>query len=234
MISAMNAPAVIASDGLARRAFTVKDVERMVEIGVIGQDERLEIVEGEILVMAAKGNRHEVLKMHLTLHFAKARPADVLLIQEPGWKLDDLTYLEPDYLFFPARIPFEAAKGGEALLIVEIADTSLGYDLGIKAALYAGRGVREYWGIDAAKRETHVHRGPGHGGYGSMRVYDRDTAVEAMFAGPICGASMNPARSFAPALVSGHLASLWIYLLAPCIGAVIAVPLHRILRGNES
>lgn len=59
-------------------------------------------------------------------------------------------------------------------------------------------------------------------------------AVEAMFAGPICGASMNPARSFAPALVSGHLASLWIYLLAPCIGAVIAVPLHRILRGNES
>ena len=48
--------------------------------------------------------------------------------------------------------------------------------------------------------------------------------LEAMFAGPICGASMNPARSIAPALVSGHLASLWIYVIAPLIGSAIAVP----------
>ena len=48
--------------------------------------------------------------------------------------------------------------------------------------------------------------------------------LEAMFAGPICGASMNPARSIAPALMSGHLASLWIYILAPLLGAAIAVP----------
>ena len=51
-------------------------------------------------------------------------------------------------------------------------------------------------------------------------------ALEAMFAGPICGASMNPVRSLAPALASGNLASLWIfYLLAPMIGALIAIPL---------
>ena len=48
--------------------------------------------------------------------------------------------------------------------------------------------------------------------------------LEAMFAGPICGASMNPARSLAPALVSGHLQFLWIYLLAPVLGALLAVP----------
>jgi aquaporin NIP len=48
--------------------------------------------------------------------------------------------------------------------------------------------------------------------------------LEAMFAGPICGASMNPARSLAPAVVSGHLQSLWIYLLAPVTGAILAVP----------
>jgi aquaporin Z len=48
--------------------------------------------------------------------------------------------------------------------------------------------------------------------------------LEAMFAGPICGASMNPARSLAPAVVSGHLASLWLYILAPVMGAILAVP----------
>ncbi len=54
--------------------------------------------------------------------------------------------------------------------------------------------------------------------------------LEAMFAGPICGASMNPARSLAPALVSGHLDSLWIYLAAPMIGSAAAVPLWILLR----
>ena len=49
-------------------------------------------------------------------------------------------------------------------------------------------------------------------------------ALEAMFAGPICGASMNPARSLAPALVSGHLEHLWIYLAAPLLGALLAIP----------
>jgi aquaporin Z len=49
-------------------------------------------------------------------------------------------------------------------------------------------------------------------------------ALEAMFAGPICGASMNPARSLAPALLSGNVAALWIYLTAPILGALLAVP----------
>ncbi len=51
--------------------------------------------------------------------------------------------------------------------------------------------------------------------------------LEAMFAGPICGASMNPARSLAPALVSGHLEHLWVYLIATVLGALIAVPLAK-------
>lgn len=55
-------------------------------------------------------------------------------------------------------------------------------------------------------------------------------ALEAMFAGPICGASMNPARSLAPALVSLHLEHLWLYLVAPVIGACLAVPACRCVR----
>ena len=57
--------------------------------------------------------------------------------------------------------------------------------------------------------------------------------LEAMFAGPICGASMNPARSFAPALVSLHLGDLWIYIVGPIAGALLAVPTLRLVRGDE-
>ena len=56
--------------------------------------------------------------------------------------------------------------------------------------------------------------------------------LEAMFAGPICGASMNPARSIAPALVSGHLTSIWVYIAAPLIGAALAVPCWFGTRGE--
>ena len=57
-------------------------------------------------------------------------------------------------------------------------------------------------------------------------------ALEALFAGPICGASMNPARSLAPALVSGHPEHLWVYLLAPVIGAQLAVPACRCVQAE--
>ena len=57
--------------------------------------------------------------------------------------------------------------------------------------------------------------------------------LEALFAGPICGASMNPARSLAPALVSGNLGALWIYLVAPTVGAVIGVVACRLVREGD-
>ena len=56
--------------------------------------------------------------------------------------------------------------------------------------------------------------------------------LEAMFAGPVCGASMNPARSLAPAVVSGHLESLWVYLTAPVIGAALSIPTWKFLSSK--
>ncbi len=58
-------------------------------------------------------------------------------------------------------------------------------------------------------------------------------ALEAMFAGPICGASMNPARSLSPAVVSGHLEHLWIYFAGPVLGAALAVPACCAFRERE-
>jgi aquaporin NIP len=58
--------------------------------------------------------------------------------------------------------------------------------------------------------------------------------LEAMFAGPICGASMNPVRSFAPAVASGQLQYFWIYLIAPVLGAALAIPVWQYLKTNET
>jgi aquaporin Z len=58
-------------------------------------------------------------------------------------------------------------------------------------------------------------------------------ALEALFAGPICGASMNPARSLAPAIVSGNLQHLWIYLVGPVMGMIVVIPLFRLLRAES-
>jgi aquaporin NIP len=58
-------------------------------------------------------------------------------------------------------------------------------------------------------------------------------ALEAMFAGPICGASMNPARSLAPALVGRHWDALWVYLAAPTLGALLAVPVCCLIRPGD-
>lgn len=58
--------------------------------------------------------------------------------------------------------------------------------------------------------------------------------LEAMMAGPVCGASMNPARSLAPAIVSGHLQHLWIYLLAPILGAALSIPVFKLLTEKNT
>lgn len=58
--------------------------------------------------------------------------------------------------------------------------------------------------------------------------------LEAMFAGPVCGASMNPARSFAPALISMHFSNLWLYIVAPVLGACVAVPLWKYFKNTQN
>jgi aquaporin Z len=79
--------------------------------------------------------------------------------------------------------------------------------------------------VSTGPKETGVMAGIAVGGV---------IGLEAMFAGPICGASMNPARSLAPAIVSMNVASLWIYLIAPVVGAALAVPCWRLVRPNSA
>jgi Uma2 family endonuclease len=128
--------------------------------------------------MSPKGSRHEWLKIGLNRHFGKVCPDIANFAPEPGWHIDQFTYLEPDFLFFPADLRIEEVNPSDALLVIEVADSSYNFDLRIKAALYARLGVREYWVIDAAKRETHVHLMPKPDGYGAVRAYSEDIRLE--------------------------------------------------------
>lgn len=177
----MIARTILLPDGQVRRAFTVSDLDRMVEAGIVGHDERIEVVAGELFPMAAKGIRHEVLKQHLNLHFARRLPEGYTFVQEVGWRISELLYLEPDYLFFRTSLGLADVKGPQASLVVEVSDSSLGYDLGRKPSLYAAEGVREYWVVDAVSRVTHVHREPAGTGYGTARAYPATVELAAEF-----------------------------------------------------
>lgn len=154
-----------AAEGLRRRAFTVAEVERMVEVGLLHEDERLELVGGELVMMSPKGYRHEVLKQALIRHWVPRLPPDIELIPETTFRLSEDTYLEPDIVIYETRVGLAGLNGDTALLALEIAETSLGYDLGRKAQVYAAFGVRELWVIDALQRITHVHPDPTPLGY---------------------------------------------------------------------
>src|SRR3984957_6522955 len=121
--------------------------------------------------MSPKGNRHEVVKTALLDRWYRARPQQCNLTPETTFRLSDDTYLEPDVVIYPRAEGLKGLSGPSVLLVVEIADSSLRYDIGRKAALYASFGVRELWVIDAVRLTARVFRAPGEEGYGETQDF---------------------------------------------------------------
>ena len=115
--------------------------------------------------MSPKGNQHEVVKTALLDRWYRVRPQDSRLTPETTFRLSEDTDLEPDVVIYPRAEGLKALSGPSALLVVEIADSSLRFDMGRKAALYASFGVRELWVIDAVKLRARIFRTPSHEGY---------------------------------------------------------------------
>ena len=174
----MNIPVTRAAEGLARRAFTVDEILRMVDAGIIAEDENFELIEGEVVPMSPKGNRHEILKSALTVMIAKHVPQNIRLGVETSVYLDQHTFLEPDLCLYSKELLPREVKGPDLLLAIEVAGSSLGYDRGLKARIYAKHGVRELWVVNAANRVTWVHKQPGiDGSWGSIEERPADSAL---------------------------------------------------------
>jgi Uma2 family endonuclease len=160
-----------AAEGLPRRRFTVAEVEAMVAAGVMEEDERIELIGGELVPMSPKGNEHEVLKTALAERWYRLPRGDAELVVATTFRLSEDTYLEPDVVIFPRASGIAGLTGDNALLVVEIADSSLQFDLGRKAALNASFGIRELWVIDAVRLSTRVFRDPSTKGYRDERDF---------------------------------------------------------------
>jgi Uma2 family endonuclease len=170
----MNVAVTTAAEGFPRRAFTVDDVARMIDAGIIGEDEKFELIEGEIVMMASKGIAHERIKSALLVAVARALPDHLTMGVEVTLRLTDTTMLEPDIAVFPKTLfrksstDFARLDPGEARLVIEVAVSSLAYDKGLKAKLYARHRVQEFWVIDANQGITYVHTGPSGDGWSSV------------------------------------------------------------------
>jgi Uma2 family endonuclease len=171
-----------AAEGLPRRRFTVAEVEAMVAAGVMDENERVELIGGELVPMSPKGNQHEVVKTALLDLWYRVRPNEVRLTPETTFRLSEDTYLEPDVVIYPRYIELKNLAAANALLVVEIADSSLRYDMGRKAALYASFGVRELWVVDAVKLTARLFCDPAPEGYRETRDFGPSDRLAPLFA----------------------------------------------------
>lgn len=174
-----------------RRRFSVADVVRMVEVGLIGHDERLEVIDGEIIEISPKGYRHEGLKGAINRLLGRHCPDGYDYMQETGLYLSELTYLEPDFVVFPAAVTLRDLKGPDVLLAIEVADSSLDYDLKRKPGIYASFGVQELWVIDVSRRVTHIHREPGSSGYRKVEKVDAEVRLAPAHAPAALGFALD-------------------------------------------
>ena len=166
------------AEGFARRAFTVKDVLRMQRAGIIRPTERYELVEGEIVPMRPTPHLHELIKIDLFIRMARTLPDDLWMGVATSMYLSDRTILEPDICLYKRGLKLESVKGPDIILAIEVALTTLAFDRGLKAQLYAKYGVQELWVIDAEKRRTFVHKGASAQGWNSVTEHGPRTLLK--------------------------------------------------------
>jgi Uma2 family endonuclease len=127
-----------------RRVFSVDDYYRMVEVGLLKEDERVELIEGEVIRMSPIGSRHAACVARLTKLFSRlAGDGAIVWVQNPV-RLNDFSEPQPDVALLKPRADFYAGAhpaAADVLLIVEVSDTTIGYDRQVKVPLYARGGM---------------------------------------------------------------------------------------------
>ena len=156
---------------LQKRLFTVKEYHLMTEVGILSEGDRVELIEGEIVKMAAIGTRHASSVKRLTRRFSLI-PEDraTLGVQDPI-QLTERTEPQPDIVLLVPRADYYATAHpgpSEVLLLVEVSDSTVDYDRDVKVSIYARSLIQEVWLVDLVENCLEVYRQPGPNGYSLM------------------------------------------------------------------
>jgi Uma2 family endonuclease len=168
-----------AAAAFPRRRFTVQQYERMVEAGVIRPDERVELLDGEVVEMPPIGPPHASRVDRCNAHLGRAFGAGVIIRVQSPLHLSDLSMPEPDITVLRHRDDFYAARHptvADVLLLVEVGDTTARFDREVKLPLYASASVIEVWLLDVEASAISVFRDADPGGYQTLATaHQRDT-----------------------------------------------------------
>ena len=150
------------------RAFTVSEYYRMAEAAILTEEDRVELIAGQIVAMSPIGSRHAACVKRLNLLMGKMVGDSMLIGVQDPIALDAYSAPEPDLVLLRPRADFYAAAhpaATDVLLAVEVADTSAEYDREVKLPLYAQAGLPEVWLIDLQKGHIEVYAHPADGTY---------------------------------------------------------------------
>ena len=167
----------------APRLFTVDEYERMAETGILRPDERVELLAGVIYAMAAMGSRHAagVRDIDDWFHLRLGNRA-IVSVQCPI-RLGEFGEPEPDIAILRLRQDrYREAHPGPAdvLLAIEVSDSSLSFDRGVKLPQYAAAGIPEVWIVDLNRRRVLVYREPRDGRYVQTSIVARGGALSPL------------------------------------------------------
>ena len=165
-----------------RYSFTVAQYRRMGEFGIFSEDERLELVCGDVIQMSPIRERHAacvaILTQFITL---RLRRSVIVRVQNPV-QLDDYSEPQPDIAVLKRRDDFYRhahPKPEDVLLVIGVSDSTLEYDRTVKVALYAGAGIPEAWLVNLPEERIEVYGDPAGGEYQTVRSYARRRKLQS-------------------------------------------------------
>lgn len=146
---------------VATRRWTVEELYRILEAGVFDPDERIELIEGEVVPVVTQGRRHSMCVSFATNLLVEAYGKSHLVRVQLPLQLGDYSEPEPDFALVRKDEILKARRHDiPAYLVIEVAQTSLRYDRREKASLYAKMGVKEYWILNVVDRVLERHLEP--------------------------------------------------------------------------
>ena len=169
---------------LPQRPFTVDEFHRLGDVGILDSHERVELLGGQVIEMAAIGSRHAACVRRLLRLLGEQVESELVVDVQNPVHIDDVTELVPDLMLLQPRGDFYAKahpRPDDVLLVIEVADTTLHYDRNLKMSRYGAAGIREAWLVDLPNRLIEVFHDPSpESGYTHSTGFPEGGAVESL------------------------------------------------------